>query len=493
MFKQLILGVGLSSLLAGAGLGVGVGAGTAAAAPLIPDGATGSITVHKFEQPVEYGPDAMGMELPASVTAGYMPLAGAEFTLKNVDGINLSTNAGFVAAEKVVQKFDPFNPAQSINAAGHNLGSAKTETTNEKGQALFAELPVGLYLVEETRLPGVAENQAVTKAMPFLIMVPLTDPAGLQNWVYDVHVYPKNVISEVCKTVEDKAAIRLGDQVKYQVESSIPGGSVTTKFVITDTIDSRLTYQSAKVFISGVEVTDVILTPPAAPGGNLVVTLGESARGQAFAALQADPNAKVKVEINVLGKESGEIDNQAKVTFQRAGENVTEVLSNRVVTKFGGIKILKVSTANVMLPGAVFEVWASKTNDFKTAAKVSINGTDSWTTPASGEITIDGLRYSAFADGSAVTSSSGKYNHYWLVETKAPKGYELLAKPVPFTVGSQVGTVPVLSVVNTPHNAGGKLPLTGGSGSLAAIGVGLALAGAGAFFLTRRSRPSSRD
>ncbi|WP_320074127.1 pilin N-terminal domain-containing protein [Eubacterium callanderi] len=47
-------------------------------------------------------------------------------------------------------------------------------------------LPMGVYRIEEQ------ENPAVSKmAVPFLVSVPLTNPAG-DGWVYNVHVFPKN-------------------------------------------------------------------------------------------------------------------------------------------------------------------------------------------------------------------------------------------------------------------------------------------------------------
>lgn len=65
--------------------------------------------------------------------------------------------------------------------------------TNEKGEVTFDELEVGLYLVVETTKPA-----AVTKAVdPFLVSVPMTKvgadgKADPTQWLYDIHVYPKN-------------------------------------------------------------------------------------------------------------------------------------------------------------------------------------------------------------------------------------------------------------------------------------------------------------
>ncbi len=52
----------------------------------------------------------------------------------------------------------------------------------------------------------------MTPAAPFLVSVPLTDPDNQDNWIYDVHVYPKNSIAGAEKTVTDAPDVKLGDR-----------------------------------------------------------------------------------------------------------------------------------------------------------------------------------------------------------------------------------------------------------------------------------------
>ena len=71
--------------------------------------------------------------------------------------------------------------------------SGEEQKTDATGVTTFNQLEVGLYLVVETTKPA-----AVTEAVePFLVSVPMTkvgengkgDPT---QWLYDIHVYPKN-------------------------------------------------------------------------------------------------------------------------------------------------------------------------------------------------------------------------------------------------------------------------------------------------------------
>ncbi len=480
----------LSALIAIAGVTSLTGTALAQPDNLIPPEAKGSLSVHKFAQPVNYGPESQGMELPAQATAGLTPLAGATFQIAQVSNINLAQNSGWADAQRAVDAFDPFAPAASLTSGGFQLKNPASLSTNSAGLARFTNLPVGLYLVEETQAPPAGTNQTVSKAMPFLITVPLTDPTGLTRWVYDVHAYPKNVISSVTKSVNDANTVSAGQTIDYTIKSDIPGGAVTTKYVVTDQLDSRLDYKSTKVNIGSTSVSDFTATHS---NGLVTVTLGGTARAQAYTALQSDNKAQVSVTHTVQVKASGEIKNDAKLTFQRAGEWETEVPSPLIETKFGGINVFKHTSDSLPLANAVFEVWSSHQDDFKTATQVTVNGKKEWTTDAQGKTAVDGLRYSGFADGATVAKGSGKYNFYWLVEAKAPNGYELLAEPIPFTVESALASANVINVANTPHNAGGMLPATGAGGTTVFLLVGAVLvAGGTGATLLARSRGARR-
>ena len=471
--------LGLAALLS-------VGAvATANAAPqsLIPPNTTGSITVHKFEQPVAYGADNLGMELPPSATIGYDPLGGVTFQVQQVKGVDLTTNQGWQIAQEAVDSFNPF--AAEASVASYGLGKATAQVTNSSGITKFANLPVGLYLVQEIATPTVNQGEAITPAMPFLITVPLTDPTDLHKWVYDVHTYPKNVMSTIEKSVNDRDTVAVGKDLTYTINNSIPGGAVTEKYVITDKLDSKLTFRSATVKIDGVAEKDIQVTHAS---GTLTVTLGQSARARAFQSLSNNSDAKISVLVTARVNAAGEIDNDATLTFKRADELETKLPSVPVTTKFGGIQIQKKDREGRGLAGAVFEVWASHSNDFASAQKVSVDGVSSWTTPTSGQLTIAGLRYSAWANGVGLSQSSPAYFHYWLVEVKAPAGYELLAEPIHFAVASQAGAAAQIQVLNTPHNAGEQLPLTGGNGLVGLIGLGLVTLGGGMYGISRKHR-----
>ncbi|MGO4585440.1 SpaH/EbpB family LPXTG-anchored major pilin, partial [Arthrobacter sp. 2RAF6] len=168
----------------------------------------GSLTIHKYEKPA--APTNLphdGTALSAAQLQGLTPMAGVTFTVQKVNNIDLTTNAGWTAAAALT-------PAQ---AAAQAASPGTTTTTGAAGTATLGNLPLGLYLVTETGYPA-----GVTPSAPFLVTLPMTDPAGGNGWLYDVNVYPKNAVTTATKTVNDASVLKLGDNVQWTITSDIP-------------------------------------------------------------------------------------------------------------------------------------------------------------------------------------------------------------------------------------------------------------------------------
>ena len=152
---------------------------------------TGSITIHKYEYNGQVKPNSTGEEndvdkLPEGATA----LKGATFSIYQVmdcaalrnyyDGTDGQTK---VTVDTYLNETeDAIKPDQS-----YSKGFA-TDTTDEDGIASFTELPLGLYVVVETGTP----DKVTSPVKPFLVSVPMTKASSLNEWLYDIHVYPKN-------------------------------------------------------------------------------------------------------------------------------------------------------------------------------------------------------------------------------------------------------------------------------------------------------------
>jgi fimbrial isopeptide formation D2 family protein/LPXTG-motif cell wall-anchored protein len=310
-----------------------------------------------------------------------------------------------------------------------------------------------------------------------------------------VNVYPKNAVTTATKTVNDASAIKLGDAVTWTITSDIPNVNPIDGYRIVDQLDSKLSYTSSTVALSNnsalVLNTDYTVVFDAASN---TLTVDFTATGRAV--LAADPTAKVLVTVNSTVSTVGEIANTALVYPNAASFTITPgqpngpVVTPPVITKWGDIVLHKKdSQSSAALAGAVFSVYPTQADALAGTNAISVGGASSWTTDASGNLVISGLRYSNWANGATVTPGQPGYQSYWLVETKAPSGYELLAQPVETTVTSNDPSVVTVTINNVPHNAGFQLPLTGGVGTWALTAGGiLVLAGAGLFMVTGRRK-----
>ena len=86
-------------------------------------------------------------------------------------------------------------------------GPTKMKETDANGITSANSLPLGLYLIVETKVPA----NVTTTVDPFFVSLPMTDLEG-SAWFYDVDVYPKNQ-SNIPDL--DKAVRQHDDYVKY--------------------------------------------------------------------------------------------------------------------------------------------------------------------------------------------------------------------------------------------------------------------------------------
>ncbi|WP_454812400.1 SpaH/EbpB family LPXTG-anchored major pilin [Paenarthrobacter nitroguajacolicus] len=491
----------VTTAIAGAVLAMSFSVAPASAAPVVDAGQTGSITIHKFEKPPRppingggnnFGAgDAVAMAAPD--TSGLTPLGGIEFTIQQVNTIDLSTNAGWDAAHNLSSVFAPADPEGSITGAGYTLGAGQAQTTAADGTAAFANLPVGLYLVTETNYPA-----GVTPAAPFLVSVPLTDPDNQDNWIYDVHVYPKNSIAGAEKTVTDAPDVKLGDQIDFTITGDIPNEAVIDGYKIVDALDPKLSYVGATAtLVDGTVITEGTHYNVVFDAATNTVSIVFTPAG--LAVLAANNDTRVQVVVNTTVNTIGEIENEALVYPNLSSFTITPgqpggpIVTPPVVTKWGEMTLQKVNENGTALAGASFSVYTNEADALAGTNPVALNGQSVFTVAADGTLTISGLRYSDWADGAAVAPGSADHRTYYLVETTAPAGYELLAEPISFLINSASTTVGVdLSVKNIPSNGGFELPLTGGVGTglLYAAGT-LLVVGAGLLFV--RNRRNNRN
>lgn len=180
----------------------------------------GSITIHKFEYnpssgaPSQQGTGAEGEGAPS----GAKPLGGVTFEIYQVQSqtwLESYYGGQVTASSQDFSKMDASDyytknsttGAITVNSGATKVATVTTTTTEtDKGVAKKDGLALGLYLVVETSAP----DKVTSPAAPFLVSVPMTRIADttttnkLTDWIYDVHVYPKNSTTYGQVTIEKK-------------------------------------------------------------------------------------------------------------------------------------------------------------------------------------------------------------------------------------------------------------------------------------------------
>lgn len=222
----------------------------------------GSITIHKYEwNGTTVGAPATGREdedqLPSEKdgenTKTPNPLAGAEFTIYQVhDADWLSKYYSGAATEQEEAEYknafdatkyytDNNNGTYTVNYTAY--ATKKTDAGGKvqfgKATATEAGIPLGLYLVIETKTP----DQVTTPCQPFLVSVPMTVKENGEassyvptEWLYDVHVYPKNKTD-----YGEITLIKKGQVGNDEANMSLSGVTFKLyKFVGTKGIDGKI-------------------------------------------------------------------------------------------------------------------------------------------------------------------------------------------------------------------------------------------------------------
>ena len=147
----------------------------------------GSITIHKYEYNGTTDTKGTGETSDADkVPSDAKALEGAGFTIYKVADVNdlttyYSANPTDLPSVNTYVENGKIKSVYSTSQVGEEV------KTNAEGIAEFKTLDLGFYVVVETTTP----DKVTTPVDPFIVSVPMTTKDG-DNWLYDVHVYPKN-------------------------------------------------------------------------------------------------------------------------------------------------------------------------------------------------------------------------------------------------------------------------------------------------------------
>lgn len=449
-----------------------------------------AIEIHKFMQPLTSGAPASG--LPQDTT-GLTPVAGAGFTARLVPGIDLTTSAGWAAAAALTPEV-----AATLVAGQPVAGAA---TTNALGNATLGGLSIGVYYVEETTTPA-----GFTGSAPFLVTLPLTNPDTHDAWLWTVHVYPKNARVGISLDVDDAAAVALGDTVAWSARASIPSHTVLDGYRVAIDLDSRLALVGdatgiavtldcddagpCPVLVSG---THFVATVEA--DGSLRVDFTPAGLALLQGAVAAHPFAAVVVSYETVVLGMGDLLSHATLYPSQAtiaGDvGAPPPVSDTAATRWGplGIIVHELHHPDRLIPGADFQLYLTADDAAHGTNPVAVAGVDRWTSDQDGQVTINGLRFSAFVNGLQRDPTDPLFREYYVSLVGVPHGYQAEAQVLSVQVNSTTEAQVVVVEVRRTDDTG--MPITGAQiAGMVALTAVLLLAG---FLLLAARRLRSRQ
>ena len=485
-----VVAVFAASMIGAMGLGFGASANAATGNPDLTK--KGSITVHKYENPA-WGKTADGREITDKPANAGKALDGVEFKIQPVNGLDLNKAEDWAYIKDLAYN----NGNVTSGSKNFTLGTEKSQKTDNKGVTKFDDLAAGVYLVTEG---NTGTHNVTKKAQPFFVSSPLpTD----NEWLYDVHAYPKNTVSDKGKKIlDDSKAFKVGDNTDWNISYTVPaiGAKETyTKLGIDDSLNAYLKYVSAEVTLGDeklVENTDYTVTVSNNTKADNDTSLTQKVElrlnetGLAKVAAKKVLNVKLTTKITGLPAD-GAIKNSflpivndlTPTPGVTPGDEPTPTPGDRPV-KVGDLWLQKKDGANKQaLEGAEFTVYGS--------TDCSGDAIDTKASDSTGKVYFEGLVLGKKPNTEPAESNTEKV--FSIKETKAPAGYVLNTECKTVTVKAGKAAEAQLSIDNTKQT-GPNLPLTGGTGQmLLTLGGVAVLAAAGGLTVkqVRRSRQSA--
>ena len=376
-------------------------------------------------------------------------------------------------------------------ATNKSISPVDTQTVDADGTATFANLAMGEYFIRPTSTTSV-----------YQLMLQKLEPtvSGGKYVIDDLTFGAKREEVSVDKAA-NKTSVTKKEKVTYTITVDIPtyaSQAVDKSFYVSDLLPNGLTIDPAsiKVQIDGTDVDTAAYTLDTTAVAEYTFKLSVSAE-QYTDNWSANGGKQLVITYTATLNDNGttEVNTKEtnKVTFDYSNypyvENSHKQKTDTVDVTTFAIKIDKYvkNDEHAKLANAKFDL-------YRTATQAEVDAGSAVTIP---HTAVHGIKLESDlvtdANGTATFAkyeANGTNYDYYLVETQAPSGYNILdnAVRVNFTDADVEATDGVYTV-KVPNSSGILLPITGGTGTVIFTIIGIALmVGAVVLFVVSRKK-----
>ena len=211
-------------------------------------------------------------------------------------------------------------------------GGTKLAETDAYGHTEAKDLPLGLYLFVETKVPEMVTETTA----PFLVSVPMTSVNGTNandggtRWIYDIALYPKNLtgIPTLEKTLRETMADtgKNGGSATDITDGYAHTGTASDGDVIDYQIISTLpSITSSSTYLSEYSFVDTLSSGLSYNGGDVVLTFFRDAACQNKVTTWKEEDGKFRVTYNTL------TNGDNVMTIEMTNDGLNEINTSRSV------------------------------------------------------------------------------------------------------------------------------------------------------------------